>query len=130
MQPQAAPSMKAFKLPNGLCVWNAPESADTDFLYRESFERHCYEKHGIAIKDGDVIFDVGANIGMFALSLMERFRNLQIYSFELVTSTYACLARNLPESSLRTHNQVRALNLGLGATDAQMTIEFFPGVPS
>lgn len=130
MQPQAAPSMKAFKLPNGLRVWNAPESADTDFLYRESFERRCYEKHGVAVDDGDVIFDVGGNIGMFALSLMERFRNLQIYSFEPVPSTYACLERNLAESSLRTDNQVTALNLGLGATDAQTTMEFFPGVPS
>jgi FkbM family methyltransferase len=124
-------SMKSFRFPNGLQIWNTPESgSDTQFLYREVFERHCYEKHGVTVSHGDTIFDVGANVGMFALSLMERFRDLRIYCFEPVPSTYACLARNLAESPLRTTHQAAALNLALGAAEAQTTIEFFPGAPS
>lgn len=126
-----APAMKLFQLPEGLRVWNGPESgSDTQFLYRENFQRHCYEKNGIAVKDGDVVFDVGANIGMFALSLMDRFRDLQIFCFEPVPSTYACLARNLEESPGRTKHKASAFNLGLGKADGQTTIEFFPGAPS
>jgi FkbM family methyltransferase len=124
-------SMKSFPFPNGLRVWNTPESgSDTQFLYREVFERHCYEKHGVAVSDGDVIFDVGANVGMFALSLMERFHDLRIYCFEPVPGTYACLERNLAESPLRSSHKAAPLNLALGAADAQTTIEFFPGAPS
>src|ERR1035438_6961030 len=61
---------------------------------------------------------------------MRRFRDLRIYCFEPVPGTYDCLARNLAESPQRTGNCVTALNLGLGAADAQTTIEFFPGAPS
>ena len=123
--------MKSFRFPNGLQIWNTPESgSDTQFLYREVFEQHCYEKHGVTVSDGDVIFDVGANAGMFALSLMERFRGLRIYCFEPVPGTFACLARNLAESPLRTAHEAVALDFALGAADAQTTIEFFPGAPS
>jgi FkbM family methyltransferase len=123
--------MKDFELPNGLRVWNAPESgSDTQFLYRENFERRCYEKNGVAVKDGDVVFDVGANIGMFALSLVERFRKLRIFSFEPVPSTYACLERNLTESVLRDSHSIKTFNIALGGANAETTIEFFPGAPS
>ena len=129
-QEQEQPS-KSFRLPNGLSIWSTPDSgADVRFLYRESFERRCYEKHGVAINHGDVIFDVGANVGIFALSLMERFSDLHLYCFEPVPSTYACLARNLSESPLRGAHEVKAANLGLAAADGETTIEFFPAAPS
>jgi FkbM family methyltransferase len=131
MDREQTQSMKLFRLPNGLQVWNAPESeVDVRVLYREIFERHSYEKHGVVLNDGDVVFDVGANIGMFGLSMMRRFRDLQIYCFEPVPSTYACLARNLAESPQRTTHKVIALNIGLAAADGHATIEFFPGAPS
>ena len=123
--------MKLFDLPGGLRVWNSPESvSDTHFLYREIFERHSYEQHGVEVRDGHVIFDVGANIGMFELSLMDRFRSLRLFCFEPVPSTYECLTRNVVESPLRRKHEVTALNVGLGATNKQASIEFFPGAPS
>ncbi len=82
------------------------------------------------MNDGDVIFDVGANIGMFSLSLMKRFSDLRIYSFEPVPGTYACLARNVAESPMASRHVIKTLNVGLGANDRQTTIEFFPRVPS
>jgi len=131
MPAQATEDMKLFRLHGGIHVWNTPDSgSDTEFLYREIFERHCYEKHGVEVRDGDVIFDVGANVGMFGLSLIGRFRNLQIYFFEPVPRTYACLERNLAESPAKAAHKLVPLNIGLGTADAQTTIEFFPGAPS
>ena len=125
------PEMTRFRLPGGLRVWNAPESgADTRFLYREMFRRHSYEKNGVVVRPGDTIFDVGANVGMFGLSLMDRFDGLRLFCFEPVPRTYECLTRNLSESPARTGHEVVALNVGLGAADAQTTMEFFPGAPS
>jgi tRNA G37 N-methylase Trm5 len=128
VSPGAAQPMKQFRLPHGRRVWNAPASGrETRFVYREIFERHCYEKHGVAVSHGDVIFDVGANIGLFALSLMEHLRDLRIYCFEPVPSTYACLKRNLAESRWRTSHEVTALEVGLGAADGRSHHRVLPG---
>ncbi|HLI85637.1 MAG TPA: FkbM family methyltransferase [Bryobacteraceae bacterium] len=130
-RPAETPPMKSFRLPGGRRVWNAAGARlDTRFLYREMFVRRSYEKHGIAIRPGDTIFDVGANIGMFALSLAGRFRDLRIYCFEPVPGTFACLQRNLAEWRLPSGCEIAALNFGLGAAEGQTTIEFFPEAPS
>jgi FkbM family methyltransferase len=131
MQPSPAPSIQSIRLPGGLQVWNAPQARfDTLFLYRENFIRRCYEQHGVTLRDGDAILDVGANVGMFALSVMQRFRQLRIYCFEPVPNTYACLTRNVTESRLGGGHEVTTFNFGLGAADGQITLEFFPGAPS
>jgi FkbM family methyltransferase len=131
MQPEPVPRVESFHLPGGLQIWNAPQARfDTLFLYRENFVRRCYEQHGVTVRDGDIILDVGANIGMFALSLMQRFRQLRIFCFEPVPNTYACLTRNITECHLGAGHEVTPLNFGLGAADGQITIEFFPGAPS
>ena len=92
--------MRQFRCPNGLRVWNAPAArAETRFIFHEVFERRCYEQHGVSLSNGDVILDVGANVGLFALSVMERFRDLKLVCVEPVPAIRACLARNLMESS-------------------------------
>lgn len=123
--------MKHFRLPHGLRVWGArPSGLELRWLYHEIFEEHSYERHRIAITHGNVVFDVGANIGLFSLSLMERFRDLRIYCFEPVPFTYECLTRNLAESSRNNSNAFTTLDVALGAADSQTTIEYFPIVPS
>jgi FkbM family methyltransferase len=122
--------MKQFRCPNGLRVWNAPASrAETRFIFREIFERHCYEQHGVSIKNGDIIFDVGANVGMFALSVMERFRDVKMVCVEPVPDTRACLARNLTESPWRKHHEIAIVDSALGSTSGEASISYFPRVP-
>ena len=99
------------------------------FLYRELFQNHGYESNGVVVKSGDTIFDVGANIGMFALSLMSRFENLNIYCFEPVPATFESLKRNAAESPLAKKNRVTTLDFGLGAIEADAMIEYFAGSP-
>ncbi len=127
----ASVPMKQFRCPNGLRVWNAPKSRhDTHFLFKEIFERHCYEQHGISVNNGDVVLDIGANVGMFALSLMERFRDLKIVCAEPVPNTYACLERNLSGSPRRSLHDITLLDCAIGSTNADATIAFFPQMPS
>jgi FkbM family methyltransferase len=122
--------MRQFRCPNGLRVWNAPASrAETRFIFREIFERRCYEQHGVTVEDGDVIVDVGANVGMFALSLIERFRNVRIVCVEPVPNTRACLVRNLMESPWRKDHAIAILDSALGSTNGEATISYFPRVP-
>lgn len=126
----AAMPMKQFRCPNGLLVWNTPESGgDTRFIYTEIFEEHCYEQHGVTIRNGDVILDVGANVGLFALSVMERFRGLQLVCVEPVPDIRECLVRNVTESPWRNHHEVTILASAIGSTNREATISYFPQTP-
>ena len=129
-QAVSADSMKLFRFPSGLEVWGAPESgAAVRFLHRELFENRGYESQGVVVKNGDTIFDVGANIGMFALSLMSRFEDLNIYCFEPVPATFNCLKRNTAEYPRAAKSRVTALGFGLGASETDAMIEYFAGSP-
>jgi nonribosomal peptide synthetase DhbF len=122
--------MKQFRCPNGLRIWNTARSGDdTAFIFREIFEDHCYEQHGVTLGDGNVIIDVGANVGLFALFLMQRFRDLKIICIEPVPLTRACLERNLSESGCLNNNDIIVLANAVGAENGDATITFFPQTP-
>lgn len=122
--------MKQFRCPNGLRVWSAPRSgSEMKFIFREIFDDRCYERHGVTIGDGDVVLDIGANVGLFALSLMERFDGLRIVCLEPAPLTRACLERNVAESQWRDRHQVTILADAAGAANAEAMITYFPNVP-
>jgi hypothetical protein len=50
----------------------------TAILYGQLFETDSYWRHGITIKDGDLVLDIGANIGFYSLSLATQRKNLTI----------------------------------------------------
>ncbi|DBA91028.1 TPA: hypothetical protein ACH3X2_004228 [Trebouxia sp. C0005] len=56
------PVQGTVQLPNG---WSVPAQSQVEalFIYREIVEQQCYLQYGIQIRDGDVVMDVGANIG-------------------------------------------------------------------
>jgi FkbM family methyltransferase len=122
--------VKCFRLPNGTSVWNAPKAgAETRFIYKEVFEQRCYEQHGVTVANGDVVIDVGSNVGLFSLSLIERYQDLRLFCFEPVPGTRACLERNLADSPHRARHDIRVFDVALGAHDAQTTISFYPAFP-
>ena len=122
--------MKQFRCPNGLRVWGAPGTGvEINLIFREIFEDRCYERLGITICDGDVVLDIGANIGLFALSLMERFYGLKIVCVEPAPLTRACLERNVAESPRRDRHQITILSDAIGAENAEAMITYFPRLP-
>ena len=118
--------VKQFRCPGGLRVWSAPRSgSEIKFIFREIFEDWWYERHGVTIRDGDVALDIGANVGLFALSLMERFDGLSIVCLEPVPLTRACLERNIAESRWRGRHQVTILADAAGSANADAMITYF-----
>ncbi len=85
--------MKTITLPNGLRVVGVSPT-ETDVLYHEIFEERAYERYGIEVHDGDCVFDVGANIGLFSLRAAQLGRHLSIFAFEPIPQLFAALEGN------------------------------------
>jgi FkbH-like protein/FkbM family methyltransferase len=80
-------------LPNGLEIVHLNQY-ETDYLYQEIFRDECYLRHGIRIHDGDTVVDIGANIGLFSLFVLNRFPRARIYAFEPSPVVYELLKAN------------------------------------
>lgn len=54
-----------------------------------------YFQHGINFEKGDVIFDVGANIGIFSMWIYHQLQgDVRLYAFEPIPSIYSILEKN------------------------------------
>jgi FkbM family methyltransferase len=100
-------------LPDGTRLW-APNDVEPAVLYHELGEEVVYGKHGLTVHDGDCIFDVGANIGLYSVLLLRAYRRLRVFAFEPVRTTYHLLDRNLALYSQGA--DVRAFDIALGRT--------------
>jgi len=96
------------ELPNGWTILHRSR-AETDFVYREIFEEKTYLKHGVTLADGDVVFDVGANIGLFSLFVGSAARGVSVFAFEPIPQIHAALAANIELYGL----DVRAFPCGI-----------------
>ena len=108
-------------LPNGLTVFHQNQR-ETDFVYDEIFEGDGYLKHGITLNDGDCVFDVGANIGLFSLFVAQRCRNATIYAFEPIPQVFSTLQLN----SRLYGWEGKVYQCGLAETSRQQVFTFYP----
>ena len=116
-------------LPNGLMI-NHLRKAETDLLFGEIFKGDCYklpdgdpdmEVMSIHLEPGDVVVDVGANIGMFAIWAAQHEQvagKVRVLSFECVPSTYSVLEKNAQRYS---QGQCRLEAFAYGLSDAERT---------
>src|SRR6185369_2391788 len=118
---EVAVDPSAFRLPNGMFVAHHG-SFQTSILCKEVFEDEVYLKHGITLEDGDVIFDVGANIGLFTLFARRKCPAAQIYSFEPLPPNFELLRANVT----RHNANVRLFNYGLSNTSTIANFTFYP----
>jgi len=111
-------------LPNGM-----PVACVTEFQvlagYQEIFDDEIYLRHGIALPEDAVIFDVGANLGFFSLFVHQRAKNPRIYAFEPFPPTFAALGANMRLYGL----DVQLLNRGVADRPGQTEFTFYPNAP-
>jgi len=105
-------------LPNQLAVW-APNAFEAALVYREIVTEATYQSHGIALGANPIVFDVGANVGLFAVHLARTIPSAQIHAFEPVPELFEALRRNLAEHA----PAARAHNLGLADRERSATFE-------
>lgn len=74
-----------------------------------------YESENVFVKEGDVVMDVGANIGVFSIySILKRQAKL-VYAFEPVKSSFEINERNFKLNGV--FNKVYSINKGLGNSE-------------
>lgn len=123
-RPAAAQPVRAereFRLPNGLDI-NHQNEGETRHFYEDIFDHRSYVKHGIRIPPGGVVFDVGANIGLFTLFAHTEAPDVRVYSFEPAPPLFAILSRN----AARHRVQARLFNIGISNEEREASFTFYP----
>ena len=68
-----------------------PEEAN--FLYNSIFNHTEYDMYGLSLKAGDLVFDLGANMGMFARYAQNK--GCVVYAFEPIQRMFDVLQKNM-----------------------------------
>jgi len=115
--------MKILTLPNGEKIGYIDKLTAID-VYKEIYVENDYLRYGIRVKDNDVIFDVGANIGLFSRYIAKQAQNLRIFAFEPVPIIFKVMKenlRNLPAD-------LKIYNIGLAEKNKNTKIHYYPKV--
>ncbi|MFW9971967.1 MAG: FkbM family methyltransferase [Candidatus Odinarchaeota archaeon] len=115
--------MKTLMLPNGEKIYYIDRLSALD-IYEEIYIEKDYLQFGIKVNDNDVIFDIGANIGLFSRFITQQARNLRIFAFEPVPIIYKVLEanlRNLPAN-------IKTYDIGLAENNRITKIYYYPKV--
>lgn len=86
-----------------------------------------YFRHGIEVRPGDTVFDVGANIGFFSVTVFDRCEgDVELYAFEPIPWVYEVLELNAKRCD---PDRVRTFAFGLSDTDKEVTFAYYPRMP-
>jgi FkbM family methyltransferase len=119
-KPPGTPSV--FTAPGGLKFFHHA-AAETKYVYNEIFEEAVYFRHGIRLLERDAVFDIGANIGLFTMYVMETFAGVTVHAFEPSPPIFPLLQANIA----RYGNAVRAHPCGIAGRSGQATLTYYPG---
>lgn len=109
------------QLPNGMEI-AYQSSAEIEFFYKDIFEKQIYVQHGVQLRDGDCVFDVGANVGFFTLFAHQQARSLKIYAFEPAPPLFEILSFNVARHGVNA----RLFNCGISDHDDRVSFTFYP----
>jgi 31-O-methyltransferase len=98
---------------------NAREARAT---LHEICDDQLYLQAGVSISTGDVVVDIGANIGVFTLYAAKQ--GAQVYAYEPMPPTYAVLQQNVEAHGLGRLVQTR--NIGLSDRAEQKMMFHYP----
>ncbi|ARF67943.1 non-ribosomal peptide synthetase [Paenibacillus larvae subsp. pulvifaciens] len=110
-----------YLLDNGLAVVQLNKN-ETNFLYHDIFENLAYLRHGISVEEGHIIFDVGANIGLFTLQAHMQATGVRIFAFE--PNPYV---RELASLNARLYGaEAKIMDCALAENEGEAQFTFYP----
>ena len=113
-------------LPNGnVCyLTSATMRTVAKFLRWETFKREQYRRPGFELRTDDVVIDVGANIGMFALWTEPQIPRGRLICIEPNPRALECLRMNVRQNDLRN---VTIIAAAAGSENGTMELVCHPG---
>jgi FkbM family methyltransferase len=99
-----------------------PDPSQLLFQVREVFDDRTYLRHGVEVRPGDVVFDVGANVGVAATFFAAECGASVVHSFEPVGPVFEILADNVEHLEA-----VRPHRLGLSDREGEVGFTYYPG---
>ena len=112
------------RMPNGMVI-HGHSRGEARLLFDEIFTKQVYLRNGIELHEGDVVLDVGANLGLFSLFLGETLRDVTIYAFEPVPDIFESLRLN----TSRMDGKIVLRNVGLSDREGQAVFTYYPHLP-
>lgn len=113
--------LASYQLPNGMTIAHQ-NSYETAYLFKEIFEDQAYLKHGVTIKEGDCIVDIGANIGIFTLFAQQLSSTGKIYAIEPSPPVFETLQANAQLYG----NNVKVFNCGISNENKSAIFTYYP----
>ena len=86
-----------------------------------------YFNHGIQLSKGAIVFDVGANIGVFGLRTLQRIEQAQVFAFEPVPAIYECLAANAKRFA---DDRFHTYPVGISDHKGTLSFTYYPHSPA
>jgi phthiocerol/phenolphthiocerol synthesis type-I polyketide synthase E len=108
-------------LPNGLEV-SYQSKAELLQFYDDIFEKRIYTRGGISLRDGDVVFDVGANVGLFTTFVALSHPGSRIFAFEPAPPIFGILQQNVAPYG----DRIRLFPCGLADRAGSADLTFYP----
>lgn len=105
------------------CAHGDYRIAPIEILNFSDYEKDESEMMGNLVKDGDVVFDIGANIGWYSINLAASRRKSRFFCFEPIPKTFRSLTRNL---ELNHMFNVIPYNFGLSNKEGEFTFYYYP----
>lgn len=86
-----------------------------------------YFPEEITLNDNDIVFDVGANIGVYGVELSSRYQNIGVYAFEPIKDIFNILEAN---TELSNNANFNAFNFGISDQDESVEFTYYPNSPA
>jgi len=99
-----------------------PDPSQLLFQVKEIFDERTYLRHGVEAGPGDVVFDVGANVGVAATFFAGDCEVAAVHSFEPVVPIFEILAENVEQFEACT-----AHRFGLSDRPGEVEFTYYPG---
>lgn len=108
-------------LPNGLVVSQQNE-AETLHFYDDIFEHRGYVRHGVHVREGATVLDVGGNIGLFTLFVHHEAPGVRVHTFEPAPPMVEHLRRNVERHGVN----VTIHPVGVSDVEGTAPLVFYP----
>eukprot|EP00039_Didymoeca_costata_P018292 m.332921 g.332921 ORF g.332921 m.332921 type:complete len:193 (-) comp17029_c0_seq1:1448-2026(-) len=113
----------------GLAVYQLVPK-ETRYLHWEVFTQRCYSFNGvIQFQPGDIVVDIGANIGMFALWASLEADLTALFAYEPLQQQFDVLQSNIELHGLADKVYPKMVGVGEARKDSE-AFTFFPAMPS